>query len=508
MEAKVANEALVFQGVTKRFGAVQALDDVTFSVQRGTIHAVVGQNGAGKSTLMKILAGHTLADKGRFIVDGKETPLGSVSEARLHGIRMVAQEFNLFPHLRVYENLYTGEELSAALGVLLRNKMMAEGQVALSRLQSTVSPVDMVSALSVGQQQLVELARALIRQARLLVLDEPNSALSAEETEVLFSVLRNLRDQGVTVVLVSHRLEEVFAVADRITVLRDGICVGTVEVAQSGLDQVVGMMVGKTVDKERKGSVQALGPVVLEARQLRQAKGFGDTSFEAHQGELLGFVGLEGAGVDPLFRCIFGLSRASSGQLLLDGMPVQIKSPQDAIRLGIALVPASRREQGLFPTMSVADNIALVAAPRTSKRGVLTRKRYLATANEQIGALDIRTAGGGAEVQTLSGGNQQKVLVARWLAAKPRVLVLNDPTRGIDVSTRVEIHEIMRRLAKQGLTILFSSTDFSEMALVADRILVFYRGKLVGELSRDEATNEAVTQAVTSGKLSLSPVVG
>ena len=493
--------------VCKRFGGVEALRDVSFGIERGEVHAVVGENGAGKSTLMKILAGAQGPDAGRILLRGEAVRLRGALDARRHGIAIVSQELNLFPHRSVAANIFANREVRGRLGLLDVRRMNDAARRTLGEMNVQLDPAAPVGVLTVGERQLVEIARALSLRSDIVILDEPNSALGERESARLFQIVRGLRDgSGVTFIYVSHRLEEVFAVADRITVLRDGQYQGTETVTRTSIPAVIDTMVGaaKQIAARRNEVVRSdssTGEPRLRVRGLSGGRGprFGPVSFEARVGEILGFVGLEGAGVGTLFGALFGLERVTRGEVVVDGELRWARTPQAAIAQGWGLVPASRREQGLIMSWSVRRNGVLLVLRRLLNRmGLVSAGRSRQVALDYVRRLNVTADGVEQRVGRLSGGNQQKVLLAKWLAIHPRILILNDPTRGVDVGAKAEIHRLCDELAAQGVTVLFSSSDWDETLTVCDRVLVIRKGVIAGEFRRGEASKGQLLQLATA----------
>ena len=490
--------------ITKRFGGVTALDRVGFSIEPGEVHAVVGENGAGKSTLMKILAAAQAPDGGRILLRGRPVRMRGPLDARRAGISIVYQELNLFPHRSVAANIFANRELVGPLGLLNRRAMRDAARRTLADMGvGGIDPDAPVGRLTLGERQFVEIARALQQRADVVILDEPNSALGEQESRRLFEIVRRLRaEQGVTFIYVSHRLEEVFAIADRITVLRDGRYQGTEPIAATNIPAVISKMVGRRLEEAfgRRDPPAELSPVALRVDGLCGGGGrpFGPVSFEARAGEIVGFAGLEGAGVDSLFRALFGLEPAAAGRVALHDRPQRLRSPLAAIRQGWGLVPASRRDQGLFMAWSIRRNAALLVLRDLSNRlGLIDRRRSRELAAEYVSRLNVATDGVEELVMHLSGGNQQKVLLAKWLATGPRVLILNDPTRGVDVGAKAEIYRLCADLAARGLVLLFSSSELEETIGLCDRILVMHRGRVLREFRKGDVTKAELMHAVS-----------
>ncbi|HVR75870.1 MAG TPA: sugar ABC transporter ATP-binding protein [Planctomycetota bacterium] len=495
-------EIIRLEGVTKRFGGLTALDGVSFGIARGEVHAIVGENGAGKSTLMKMLAGVERPDAGRILLDGAPVEVSSPLEARRRGISTVFQELNLFPHLTVAANIFASRERVGRLGLLDERSMAGESREVLEALGVEMDPRARVSSLSVAERQIVEIARTLAARSSIVILDEPNSALPERESARLFEIIRRLRARGVTILYVSHRLDEVFALADRITVLRDGRHQGTWRAAETDAGRVVAAMIGRSVEEAfpAREPVPRAAPAVLEVRNLVVGGRLGPVSFDLRAGEVLGLAGLEGSGVDLVFHALFGLAARTSGQVRCLGSPAPPRSPADAIRLGVGLIPRSRREEGLVMDWPVRKNATLLILGRLLGRlGLIDRRRELRTAEELVRRLDVGAESLEKRVAFLSGGNQQKVVLAKWLAAGPRVLLLHDPTRGIDVGAKAEIYRLCRELVLAGLGILFTSSEIDETLGISDRVLAVAKGRIAGEYPRGAATKAEVLEAIAGG---------
>lgn len=487
---------LQFEDVRKAFGAVQALAGVTFSVAAGEAHALVGENGAGKSTLLKILAGIVQPDAGRIIWRGERLHLDSPREGLEHGIGMVYQEMLSFPTLTVAGNIFAGRELTRG-GRLLEGAMRARTRALLDELHLPISPDVRAESLSAAYRQLLQVARALAFDCKILVLDEPTTSLTDAEADHLFAVLQKLKARGTTLLYVSHRLPEVFRLCDRITVLRDGKYVGTHERTKVTPADIVRAMVGRELPERTERSAVAIGAPVLTVSQLARRPCFRDVSLEVKSGEIVALFGLVGSGRSELLETIFGLYRPDGGQISVGGRTVRIRSPRAAARAGIALVPEERQRQGLFFNLSIRHN--LVLPERTARGGLLVRTRLeRREAGELMAQLHIKAAGVEVPPDSLSGGNQQKIMVARWLATSPRVLLLDEPTKGVDVGAKFEIHEIIRRQAAAGLGCLVVSSDLPEVLAIADRIVVMRAGRIQGELAGAGATEEAVMRLATT----------
>ncbi len=484
-------------GLTKSYPGVQALKGVGLTLQRGEVLAVIGENGAGKSTLMKILAGVQAPDTGSIEVDGRLVDLPSVVEAQALGIALIHQELNLADNLDVAANIFLGRE-RVRHGLIDTRRHLAEAKVHLESIGLDVDPATPVGRLSLGQQQLVEIAKALSVDARVLIFDEPTSSLSSGEAANLFRVIRELRSRGVGIVYISHRLGEVKELADRVVVLRDGENAGELQRSEIEHGAMVRMMVGRDLSQFYAHVPHPPGPVRLEVEGLRTAAHPDHpVGFRVHAGEIVGVAGLVGAGRTEMLEALFGVTPAVGGTVRVGGVAFRPTSPQNAIVAGLALVPEDRKRQGVILQMAVRENVSLAALRRDSPRGFVDRVREEGLAAAMISKLGIKTPSDRQVVQFLSGGNQQKVVLGKWLALKPQVLLMDEPTRGIDVGAKHEIYRLMEELAKEGVAILFASSELEEILGLADRVLVMHEGRITGELSREAMTEEAVLHLAT-----------
>lgn len=483
---------LEMQGITKRFHGVSALQNVNLTIYPGEVHALMGENGAGKSTLMKILAGAYIADEGEIRINGQPMKITDPRTARGAGINLIYQELNVAPNLTVTENIFMGSELQRGQ-FLDRAGMEHEAQQVLSSLGASFAPNDVVGTLAIAEQQQVEIARALKDKSCILVMDEPTAALSDRETEHLFEVIRKLRNDGIAIIYISHRMEEIYALADRISVLRDGQYIGSLTRDEISPQRLVQMMVGRSMQGFYEHQRQTnLGAVVLEARNISDGRKVQPTSFQIHAGEILGLAGLVGAGRTEVSRLIFGADRKVSGEVFLNGKKLEINSPSDAIAAGIGYVPEDRKDQGLFLEMSSRKNIGLNRLKQDAKAGIVNWSSVNKIAAQAVENFHIRLANLEIRALDLSGGNQQKLLLARWLAINPRVLMLDEPTRGVDIGAKSEIYRIISELAAQGVAILMVSSELPEVIGMSDRVLVMREGQLVGEL--DDSPGKKITQ--------------
>jgi rhamnose transport system ATP-binding protein len=482
--------------ITKGFGATQALSGVSLDLRAGEVHALVGENGAGKSTLVKILAGVHQPDSGTIVLDGAPVSIPSPTAARALGIAVVHQEPRLFPDLTVAENVFLADPPTRGPGIISWRDMRTAASAVFDQLDVRIDVGAVVRGLSMADQQLIEIAKAMSVDARILILDEPTASLSTHEVERLFSIVRRTRDRGVAVLFVSHRLEEVFDLCDRATVFRDGRRVITAPTADITNADLVRHMVGRSVTLFPK-TPSTPGDVRLAVRHLSREGEFEDVSFSLRAGEIVGLAGLVGAGRTEVARVLFGVDRATSGDFELDGRPMRFANPSDALRAGIAYVPEDRHADGLVLDFSIAENVTLPILPRLFPRLFTNPARERAVAEEFTHRLDVRMTGPAQLAQALSGGNQQKVVIAKWLATRPTVLILDEPTRGVDIGAKVEVHRIISELAAAGLAILLISSDLPEVLAMSDRILVLHEGRLVAEIPGPEATEERVMFAAT-----------
>ena len=490
---------LEMRDISKAFPGVQALNNVSFSLRAGEIHALVGENGAGKSTLMKILTGAISKDSGSILLRGQPVEITDPRSALALGISIIHQELTLIPYLTVAQNIYLGREPRGVLpGTVGWQRLNRDASQLLDRLGLEIAPTTLVSELSIAQRQMVEVAKALSLDASIIAMDEPTSTLSDREVDALFQFMRQLRGQGVGLIFITHRLAEVFVVSDRVTVLRDGQLVGSAPISEMNEGKVIGWMVGRELGEMYPKTAVPQPEIVLKVQGLRRGDDLKDVSFELHRGEILGLAGLVGAGRTFVARALFGADPVDAGTISLNGQPVHIRSPQQAIRLGIGFVPEDRKAQGLFLGMAVRNNITMTILSTLSRLGVIQSGRREETARRYVDELGIRTPSLGQRVHNLSGGNQQKVVIARWLTLHPKVLLLDEPTRGIDVGAKAEIHALMSDLAAQGVGILMISSELPEVLGVSDRILVMREGRITGEFNRTEATQDAIMAYATT----------
>jgi rhamnose transport system ATP-binding protein len=488
---------LELRDVAKSFGPVLALRSASLTVHAGSIHALVGENGAGKSTLIKVVAGVHRRDRGEFRLGGEDADFGSTAESKAAGVAVIYQEPTLFPDLSVTENIFMGRQLLGAGRRIDRGQMYAEAERLFSRLGVHIDPRRPAQGLSIADQQIIEIAKAVSLDARLLIMDEPTAALSGVEVERLFTVARGLRDEGRALVFISHRFEEVFDLCDMVTVMRDGEYVATRRIAETTVDEIVAQMVGREVGDLFPKTPATIGEPVLQVSGLTSTGVFHDVGFEIRAGEIVGLAGLVGAGRSEIARAVFGVDRYESGSVILNGREVPPGNPRAAIAAGMAFIPEDRRKQGLVTDASVARNVAAVIRSGLAKAGLITARAENRAAGPWAARLEVKTSALDAEAATMSGGNQQKVVIAKWLATDPALLIIDEPTRGIDVGTKAEVHRLLSELASQGLAILMISSELPEVLGMADRVLVVCEGRLTADLPREEATPESVMYAAT-----------
>lgn len=505
--SRAARHLLSMQEISKRFPGVKALENVRLEVGYGEIHALLGENGAGKSTLLKILSGAQSADEGTIEIDGRQVLFSSPYAAQQAGVVTIYQEFTLAPDMTIAENVFIGREPGNRLFVSWK-AMADQTRAILERIGLRRDPMTPVRSLSVAEQQLVEIARALSMNSRLIIMDEPTSALSEAEVKNLETIIRKLKSEGISIIFVTHRLDEVFRLCDRYTVLRDGQYVGSGRIGDTNVDEIIRMMVGREVATLYGSRPQPqVGPVAISVRGLTRLRDVRDphaielkaVSFEARQGEILGLAGLVGAGRTETARAIFGADLFSSGEIMIAGQPVVITSPGDAMAHGIGLVPEDRKKQALFLQLAIRTNLTIASHDQISKLNWFideSKEDKLIESYKQL--LNIRMASPEQTVGNLSGGNQQKVVLARWLALRPKILIVDEPTRGIDIGAKVEVHNLLIEMAKQGIAVIVISSELPEILAVCDRIVTMREGAVTGEIARADATQEILMAMMTA----------
>ena len=489
------------KGIDKAFGSNQVLKNAGFFLKDGEVHALMGENGAGKSTLMKILTGVYTRDAGTVLVDGKEVVYKNPQEAEKAGIVFIYQELNVLFDLTVEENLFMGKEITKGFGICDRKAMRAKAQEVMDKMGVNI-PVDAVmSDLSVGQQQMVEICKALMADAKVIIMDEPTAALTASETRGLFEVINSLRKKGVSIVYISHRMEEIFELCDRITVLRDGEYVGTENIAEIDLDHVVQMMIGRTIGERFPKRESHIGAEVLRVEGLTSGKLFKDVHFDVKAGEVLGVSGLMGAGRTEIMQALFGNLPLDSGKIFIDGKEVTIKNPKQAIANGIGFITEDRKVEGLLLEKSIAENIHIANLGKVSNGFVLNKEKQLNLVKKGIEEFKVRCFGPEHECGNLSGGNQQKIVLAKWVYTDPKILILDEPTRGVDIGAKKEIYNIINQMAADGVAVIMVSSELPEVLGMSDRIAVVHEGKITGILDAAEADQAKVMTLATGGSL-------
>ena len=504
-----ASPVLQMQGIRKAFPGVQALDGVDFEVRPGEVMALMGENGAGKSTLIKILSGAHSADEGQVFIKDQPVKITTPKDAQDLGVAVIYQELNLAESVSIAENIFVGREFRNRFGFVDSRSMNAHAREWLQTLHIDIDPRMMVRKLGIARKQMVEIAKALSLDASIIVMDEPTSSLPTatskptelNEVEVLLELITKLRDQGKAIIYISHRMGEVFRISDRITVLRDGKLVGVRNTAETNPDEIVAMMVGRKLeDLYGVRSEAPIGDKVLEVRGLNQAGKLYDINFNVKAGEILGLAGLIGAGRTETAMAVFGAGKRESGEILIDNHPVTIRNPQDAIKAGVGYVPEDRKLQGLFLKMAIRLNISAADLSQVSRSGFLRFNADRELSSKYVKQLNIRTPSIEQRARNLSGGNQQKVVIAKWLAVHPKVLILDEPTRGVDVGAKIEIYNLMHEMASQGIALVMISSELPEILGMSDRVLVLREGHAMGELTRAEATEEKIMALATGVK--------
>ncbi len=481
---------LKMENITKTFPGVRALENVSIELKKGEVLGILGENGAGKSTLIKILAGNYSKDSGLVIIDGKTTEIKNPAEAMDSGIRVIYQELNTLENLTVAENIFIGEQLTKPpFGIIDWKAMTRRSKELLNSLNVDIDPNTIIEDLTISEKQIVEIAKAISRKAKILVMDEPTAALSEEDTQALFKIIKTLKDSGVSIIYISHRLKEIFEITDRVTVLRDGKKVKTLATSNTDSNELVALMVGRDIKEMYPKKEVPIGDTVMEVKNIK-AEGIKDVSFDLKRGEILGIFGLLGSGRTSLVRTLFGANDIKSGTIVINGKNVKMKSPRKARDNKVGLVPLDRKAEGLALFLGVKENITLANIDDLGKSFLINKKLEKIKAGRWIKDLGIKTPDLNQEVNSLSGGNQQKVVLARWLESGSQIIILNEPTRGIDVGAKIEIYKLIQDLCEKGASIIMISSELPEILSIADRILIMSKGKLTAEFSRAEATEE------------------
>ncbi|MCT2345811.1 sugar ABC transporter ATP-binding protein [Niallia taxi] len=491
---------ITMENIHKAFGTNQVLTGVDFDLLDGEVHALMGENGAGKSTMMNVLTGLHARDNGKITIDGKETYFKNPKEAEQSGVTFIHQELNIWPDMNVLENLFIGKERKNTFGFLKTAEMKALANKQFDRLSVSIPLDKEAGSCSVGEQQMIEIAKALMTEAKVIIMDEPTAALTEREISKLFDVISSLKKEGVSIVYISHRMEEIFSICDRITVMRDGKTVDTKAIPATNFDEVVRKMVGRELTDRFPTRNQSLGETVLEVKGLTKRGYFEDINFSVRAGEIVGVSGLMGAGRTEIMRTIFGLDPSDSGEIWLNGKKVHIKTPVQAVKLGIGFITEDRKDEGLILDFSIKDNIVLPTLASFAPKGIIREKSESDFVNMLIKRLTVKTESKDIAVGRLSGGNQQKVVIAKWVGIGPKLLILDEPTRGVDVGAKREIYQLMNELTERGVAIIMVSSELPEILGMSDRILVVHEGKVNGELLKENATQEKIMTLATGGQ--------
>lgn len=492
---------LKMKNVNKHFPGVYALKDVNFELKAGEVHALLGENGAGKSTLIKILGGIYSIDKGEIYINNKKVEIKSVKDAQDNGISIIHQEIVLVPYMTVAENIFLGREKIDKFGLVDKKTMIEEAQKLLDSFNTKIKANSLVSELTVAQQQVVEIIKAISFKGKILVMDEPTSSLTENEVDFLFNIIRNLKKEGVGIIYISHRMSELFDISDRITILRDGQYIDTKITEKTNKDELISLMVGREITNYYVRTYHKIGQPVLEVKNLKRKNVINDVSFVLRKGEILGFSGLVGAGRSELMKAIFGIDPLDSGKIFIEGKEVVIKNPNDAMKYGLAMVPENRKEEGLFLIKSIKFNSTIKVLDKFINFIKVNERLENEITNKYVNYLSIKTPSIEQLVGNLSGGNQQKVVITRWLATEPKILILDEPTRGVDVGAKAEIYSIMNKLVEQGVSIIMISSELPEIINMSDRVIIMYNGRITGELNRDELSQERIMHfAIGGGK--------
>lgn len=483
--------------IEKKFAGVHALKDMHFNLKQCEVHGLLGENGAGKSTLIKIIGGIYKPDAGEIMIYGKTEIINGIKDAQLRGINVIHQEIVLVPYISVYENIFLGREPRTKLGFKDHRQMIAKAQIMMQSMGLTIDVLRPIHELTIAQQQLIEIIKAISFNVRILIMDEPTSSLTDKEVAQLFVMIKKLTEHNVSIIYISHRMDELFAITDRITVIRDGSYVDTVNTNETNIDELVKMMVGRHLNNYYQRHYQSNGQCLLEVKNFTKKGFFSDVNFKLKKGEILGFSGLMGAGRSEIMQAIFGADKYDSGEIYFDNKLVKINSPQDAIDIGIALIPEDRKKQGLILSHSIAFNLTLTVLQQFMHGCFVNQHKQKEMIQYYIKKLNIKTPSADKIVGQLSGGNQQKVVIAKWLATHPKVIILDEPTRGIDIGAKAEIYQIIDELCSSGIAIIMISSELPEIINICDRVYVVANGQIQGELSHDELTQEKIMKLAT-----------
>ncbi|MCD5324563.1 MULTISPECIES: sugar ABC transporter ATP-binding protein [Pontibacillus] len=489
------------ENIHKAFGTNKVLEGVDMEIESGEVHALMGENGAGKSTLMKILTGLHQKDEGTVMIDGEARTFANPKEAEEFGIAFIHQELNVWPDLTVLENLFINKEPVTKFGLIQTKKMKAIANEQFEKLAVSIPLHKEAGQCSVGEQQMIEIAKALMTDAKVIIMDEPSAALTDREIEKLFDVIRSLKKQGVSIVYISHRMEEIFTICDRITVMRDGQTVDTTPIPETSFDDVVRKMVGRELTDRFPERTPEPGESVLEVKGLGRKGVFRDVHFTARAGEIVGVAGLMGAGRTEIMRTLFGLDGKYEGEIFVNGQKVDVKNPSQAVKLGLGFITEDRKGEGLVLDFPIKDNIALPSLRSFTKNSLIQEKEEQEFVDMLIKRLTVKTESSKTEAKNLSGGNQQKVVIAKWIGIGPKVLILDEPTRGVDVGAKREIYQLMNELTDRGVAIIMVSSELPEVLGMSDRVLVVHEGTIAGELNRDEADQEKIMTLATGGQV-------
>jgi len=488
---------LLMENITKAFPGVKALDNVELRVRKGTVHALMGENGAGKSTLMKILIGIYTPDGGTITFKNQKVVIDNTNTALKMGISMIHQELSPIPYMTVAENIFLGREPVNKLGLIDKKKMVEDARKLFQRLELNINPNSLMRELSIANTQMVEIAKAISYDSSMIIMDEPTSAITEKEVEHLFRIVRSLKEEGVSIIYITHKMDEVFKISDDITVFRDGRHIKTLPAGETNKEGLISMMVGRELSQIFPKSAAEIGDVVLSVRNLTRKGKFQNVSFELRRGEILGFAGLMGAGRTEVMECIFGVAKYDEGEIFINNIKVDIKTPQDSIKHGMALLTEDRKLTGILSVLSVRDNMVLASIDKYRRGMFLNKKRIAEVCENEKGKLGIKTPSMEQLIKLLSGGNQQKVLISRWLLTSPEILILDEPTRGIDVGAKAEIHRLMSKLAQEGKAIMMISSELPEVLGMSDRVMVMHEGRLSGEFLRCDVDQEKIMKCAT-----------